>query len=98
MKPLLFNAVLALVAAVSGPVLSVAADCTNADLNGVYGMLAPGCILLAPGFPSEVLGPFARVGRVVADGEGNISIANTASYNGNIITESYNGTYVVSSD
>jgi hypothetical protein len=35
---------------------------------------------------------------VASDGKGNISAANTASYNGNIIVESYTGTYSVASD
>ena len=75
-----------------------ASGCSNKDLAGVYGMLATGTIIIAPGFPATLLGPFARVGRVVADGNGNISVANTASYNGNIIPESYSGTYTVNSD
>jgi hypothetical protein len=79
-------------------VLSAAPSCTNADLNGVYGMLATGDIIIAPGFPPSLLGPFARAGRVFADGKGNVSVANTASYNGTIIPESYGGTYTVNSD
>ena len=97
-KSLIVTAVLALIAGATAPALFAAPGCTNADLLGVYGMMAPGNILVAPGFPAQLLGPFARVGQVVADGRGNISVANTASYNGIIITESYNGTYTVSSD
>lgn len=87
-----------LLAAVTAPVLSAAPGCTNASFTGVYGMLATGNILVAPGFPAPLIGPFGRVGHVVADGKGNISVANVASYNGNIITESYSGTYTVSSN
>jgi hypothetical protein len=97
-KSLIVTAVLALIAGATAPALLAEPGCTNADLVGVYGMLAPGNILVAPGFPPQLIGPFARVGQVVADGRGNISVTNTASYNGNIITESYNGTYTVSSD
>lgn len=97
MKPL-FVWALALLGGVAAPSLSAGSKCTNRDLNGVYGMLATGDILVAPGFPSPFLGPFARVGRVFADGNGHIAVSNTASYNGNIIPESYNGTYTVSSD
>ena len=80
------------------PATFAAPKCTNADLNGTYGMLASGSILIAPGFPAGLIGPFARVGHVYADGKGNVSIANVASYNGNIIPESYGGTYTVNSD
>jgi hypothetical protein len=99
METLTGPAVVALLAAVTtGQMLYAAPSCTNADLNGVYGMLATGNIIVAPGFPPPLLGPFARAGRVFADGKGNVSIANTASYNGTIIPESYSGTYTVSSD
>ena len=90
-------AALALLVGTAGQAYA-APSCTSADFNGVYGMLATGTIIVAPGFPPGLLGPFARVGRVFADGHGNLSIANTASYNGNIIAESYSGTYTVSSD
>jgi len=93
----IFGAVAALAAAVA-PQLSAEPVCSNADLNGNYAMWAPGIILAAPGFPASFIGPFARVGQVFADGRGNVSIANTASYNGNIITEAYAGTYTVSAD
>src|SRR5205809_2809335 len=97
MKTLIPHAALALLTGVlAGQALSAAPHCTNADLRGVYGMLATGSIVVAP--TPIPIGPFARVGRVVADGNGNISIANTASYNGVIIPESYNATYTVSSD
>lgn len=97
MKSLSLIALL-LTAAVATPVLSAAPKCSNAAFTGVYGMLATGNILVAPGFPSSLLGPFGRVGRVSADGKGNISVANVASYNGTIIDESYTGTYTVSPD
>src|SRR5258706_12090876 len=94
MQKLVSRATLALlVGVVGGQALYAAPHCTNADLNGVYGMMATGNILFAPGFPPPLIGPFARAGRVYADGHGNVSVANTASYNGVIITESYGGGY-----
>jgi hypothetical protein len=99
METLTGRAVVALLAAfTTGQALYAEPSCTNADLKGVYGMLATGNIIVAPGFPPPLLGPFARAGRVFADGNGNISVANTASYNGTIIPESYSGTYTVNSD
>jgi hypothetical protein len=88
---------LALLAITAVQTADAAPACSNQDLAGAYGMSATGAILVAPGFPAELIGPFARVGRVVFDGKGNLSVANVASYNGNIIPETYGGTYTVSS-
>ena len=82
----------------TGQGLYAASTCGNADFQGVYGFYASGVVLVAPGFPPSLIGPFARVGRLVADGKGNIAVANTASYNGTIIPESYTATYTVNSD
>jgi len=99
MKHKLFRIALVLLAGVTAVQAAHAErGCGNKDLVGVYGMLATGAIIVAPGFPASLLGPFARVGRVVADGNGNISVANLASYNGVLIPESYNATYTVNSD
>ncbi len=76
------------------PSLFAAPSCTNAGLNGIYGMRAEGAIVSFPGLN----GPFARVGRFAADGKGHVTVSNTASYNGNLIVESYSGSYTVSSD
>ena len=97
MKTLILRAALAFLVSVSvGHVLYAAPHCSNGDLKGVYGMLATGTVagVPVPGFN----GPFARVGRVVADGKGKLAIANTASYNGIIIPESYPADYTVSPD
>ena len=99
MKTKVSHVVLALLLGIAaGQALHAVPSCGNKDFVGVYGMLATGTIIVAPGFPFGYIGPFARVGRVVADGHGNLSIANTASYNGVIIPESYGGTYTVGSD
>ena len=98
MKPMALCAALALFAGINAPKLSAEPVCINADLLGIYAMHAPGTILAAPGFPASLLGPFVRVGEAIADGRGNITVANTASYNGTIIPETYAGTYTVSTD
>ena len=87
-----------LIGVTTGQKLNAASACSNADFQGVYGFFASGVILVAPGFPASLIGPFGRVGRLVADGKGNIAVANTASYNGNIIPEAYTATYTVNTD
>ena len=69
--------------------------CSNESFNGTYGILARGAVTV-PGFP--VTGPFARAGRVVADGKGKVTFYTTASYNGNIFNEAIPATYSVASD
>ena len=97
MKTIISRAALAFLLGVSvGQSLSATPHCTNADVKGVYGLLATGSIVIAP--PPVPIGPFARAGRVFADGNGNMSLATTASYNGVIIPESYTATYTVNAD
>jgi len=76
--------------------ISSARTCGNQDFNGVYGTLAEGTVLNAPA-PS-LTGPFARMGRGVADGRGNFTAQTIDSFNGTITTADFAGTYVVSSD
>jgi hypothetical protein len=97
MRTLVSRAALTLLVGVTtGQAIHGAQHCTNADLKGVYGMLARGAIANAP--PPIPTGAFVRVGRVEADGNGNIAIANTASFNGAIVSESYPATYTVNPD
>ena len=70
MKPPTYHAVMVLLAALNAPALFAAPGCNNADFQGVYGMLASGTVLVAPGFLPSYLGPIVRVGRVFADGKG----------------------------
>jgi hypothetical protein len=88
---------LALLAITAVQTAYAAPGCSNQDLVGVYGLSASGTVLVAPGFPADLIGPFARVARVVFDGKGDVSVASTASYNGNIIAEDFSGTYTVNS-
>lgn len=76
--------------------LYAAPACSNKNLKGVYGMLATGTNIVAP--PPAPLGPIVWAGRVEADGSGNMFFENTASYNGVLVTESYDATYVVDAD
>jgi hypothetical protein len=98
MRTKISSIALALLVGVGSGQALQAKECSVSQFVGVYGMSAAGAVLVAPGFPSQLLGPFGRVGRVAADGVGNVSVANTASYNGTIIAETYSGTYTVDID
>lgn len=67
--------------------------CTNAAFRGPYGYTFDG--LVNTGTSPEL---FAATGRLVADGQGNLSGAETASLNGDIFPRNYTGTYKVNSD
>ena len=70
--------------------------CTNADWRGAYGFYGNGSIILPPGTP--ITGPFARAGLAIVDGNGGLVIQSTGSYNGFIVTESFDGRYEVNPD
>ncbi|MGA7294586.1 MAG: hypothetical protein WBW53_22180 [Terriglobales bacterium] len=64
---------------------SFAATCTNATLNGVYGMVGSG--LNGSGQPA------ASVTQVTADGNGNLTGTTMKSIDGTIVTFTTTGTY-----
>jgi hypothetical protein len=66
-------------------------SCTNANFQGAFGYTFTGLT----GFNAL---PFASVGRLVADGQGNLAGAETDSSNGKIFQRTYAGTYNVNSD
>ena len=66
-------------------------SCTNASFLGAFGYTFTGLT----GFKAL---PFASVGRLVADGQGNLAGAETDSSNGQIFQRTYTGTYNVNSD
>src|SRR5215510_10520986 len=69
--------------------------CRDSDYQGVFGAIAVGNFISAPGIPP---GPTVRVGRVEVDGNGNAKIQATLSLNGLIIEEDYGGTYRTNPD
>jgi hypothetical protein len=76
---------------------SASQPCTNHDFGGTYGEIGWGAIA----DPTNPLaGPFARVGRALADGNGNVTAHTYASFNGLIFVapQPYSGTYTVSPD
>jgi hypothetical protein len=64
---------------------SFAATCTNATLNGVYGILGSG--LDGSGVPA------ASVTQITADGNGHLTGTTTKSIDGSIVTFATTGTY-----
>ena len=80
-------AVLAFASVGSG---SASAACSNATLNGAYGLIASGL--------SETDVSTVAVDRFVADGNGNLSGSGTQSGNGTIETVTFSGTYSVASN
>jgi hypothetical protein len=69
--------------------------CSNASLRGSFGFTSTGTHLT---LPAPFGGPFAEVGRQSFDGKGNTELTATLSSNGNIVTVTSQGTYVVNPD
>ena len=76
---------------VSMPRVQAQDSCTNASFQGAFGYTFTGLT----GFKAL---PFAAVGRLVADGQGNLAGVETDSSNGEIFQRTYSGTYKVNSD
>jgi hypothetical protein len=82
-----------LVVAALIPVARAAEQCTTAGLKGNYGFAASG--YFANG---KVNAPIVATGVTTLDGNGNVTATVTASFNGNIQTFPYTGTYNVNPD
>ena len=76
---------------ISMPKVQAQDSCTIATFQGAFGYTFTGLT----GFNAL---PFASVGRLVADGQGNLAGAETDSSNGDIFPRTYTGTYKVNSD
>ena len=68
--------------------------CTAADFQGAYGLVFNGVVL--PGLP--ISGDFARLGKVVADGQGGTTATTVADYAGINVPENFSGTYTVTNN
>jgi len=66
--------------------------CSNASLRGSFGFTNTGTNLA---LPPPFAGPIAQIGRQTFDGRGNTHATTTLSANGNILSATAEGTYVV---
>src|SRR5262245_46474393 len=76
---------------INAPKVEAQNSCTDASFQGAFGYTFTGLAGV------NAL-PFASVGRLVADGQGNVSGAETQSDNGRISRRNYSGTYTVNAD
>jgi hypothetical protein len=70
-------------------------ECSNASLRGSFGFTNTGTNLA---LPPPLAGPLAQIGRQTFDGKGNTHATTTLSANGNILSATAQGTYVVNPD
>ena len=66
------------------------AACSNASVNGVYGIISTGL--------NGSLQPAASVDQITADGAGNITGSSTKSIDGSIVTFTFTGTYSIAAN
>ena len=90
MKLVKSSIVLVGLAAVIASIPAAQAACSNASVNGVYGVLGTGL--------NGSLQPASGVSRAVMDGAGNASGTTTKSINGSIVTYTFTGTYSVNTN
>jgi hypothetical protein len=70
--------------------ISLQAQCTNSVLTGTYFYLLDGSLISG----SQAV-PYAELGKLVADGQGNVTGQSEASVNGTLGAYSLSGTYTV---
>jgi hypothetical protein len=68
--------------------------CSNASLKGTFAYTVTGSTSLPP----PLGGPFGGVGRQTYDGNGHVSGTQTVNLNGNVLRQTYTGTYNVNPD
>lgn len=70
--------------------------CRLRNLEGRYGILATGTVVTPP--PGAQAGPFATVGTMEVDEDGNATVVLTRSFNGAISRETLPGTLTINED
>ena len=78
------------------PAVHAIEACTNKDFIGAFGFFGTGHVIQSP--VTILTGPFARLGKFVSDGNGNLSFTSTAGFNGYLIPQDFPGTYTVNPD
>ena len=68
--------------------------CSNMTVRGAFADKDTGVLTAPP----AVAGPFAGVSRETFDGNGNMTGAGMVSLNGNIVAQTFKGTYTVNPD
>jgi hypothetical protein len=68
--------------------------CSNASLKGTFAYTVTGSTSLPP----PLGGPFGGIGRQTFDGNGHVSGTQTVNLNGNVLRQTYTGTYTVNPD
>jgi hypothetical protein len=69
--------------------------CSTGDYRGTYAFFTTGAFVQLPPQAAILLGPFAQAGTFTSDGDGNITIESTASYNGIIQPANVTATYTL---
>lgn len=94
---LIRTAAVLLLALAAGQGLQAAPNCGNQTIKGIYGETGWGDVVAS--LNPALVGPFARVGQTIADGNGTIVSHTAASFNGQIFqVPEYSGQYIVSPD
>jgi hypothetical protein len=78
--------------------LEGAITCSTAEYKGTYAFFTAGSFVQLPPSAAVLQGPFAQAGTFTSDGQGNVAITSTASYNGIILPANDPATYTVNSD
>lgn len=69
--------------------------CSVSDYKGTYAYFSVGALLQLPPQGAALIGPFAQAGTLTSDGQGNLQLTTTASYNGIVLPGNTTATYTV---
>jgi hypothetical protein len=87
----------AAIAFLSGQALTLRAaiTCTTEDYKGVYAFYTGGAFAQLPPQAALVQGPFSQAGTFTSDGQGNVVVESTPSFNGLILPSTSTTTYTI---
>ena len=78
--------------------LRAAQTCSTEDYKGVYAFYTAGAFVQLPPAAALVQGPFSQAGTFTSDGQGNLVIESTPSFNGLILPSTSVATYTITPD